>query len=83
MDTTRHINKNYSFEFKGLLKQQGITSYMYGTHTISNNSITYALKSSKINLDAYINKIVTVKGEKISGYPIEGGPVFIDVKSIE
>ncbi len=76
-------NKNNPFEFKGLLEKQGITSYMYGTHTISNDSKTYALKSSTVNLDAYIDKIITVKGEKISGYPIEGGPEFIDVKSIK
>lgn len=73
----------YPFEFKGLLKKTGVTTYQYGTHTISNEGKTYALNSSVFNLDNYINKIVTVKGEKIKGYPVDGGPEFIDVKEVE
>ncbi len=73
----------YPFQFKGLLKKTEVTTYMYGTHTISNEGKTYALKSSTINLDTYINKTVTIKGEKITGYPVDGGPEFIDVKEVE
>lgn len=75
--------ETYSFQFKGLLKKQGITTYQYGTHTITNEGQTYALKSSAANLDNYIDKTVTVKGEKIKGYPVDGGPEFIDVKEVE
>jgi len=77
------IKETYPFQFKGLLKKQEITTYQYGTHTISNEGKTYALKSSTINLDTHVNKTVTVKGNKINGYPVDGGPKLIDVKEVK
>lgn len=77
-----YTNKTYPFYFKGLLEKQTITSYQYGTHIISNKDKTYALKSSTINLDTYINQTVTIKGNKIKGYPVDGGPEYIDVKEV-
>jgi len=82
MNNTKSPTAPGAFEFQGLLKQQGITTYQYGTHTISNDSITYALKSSTVNLDSYIDKRVTIKGTRVDGYPIENGPDFIDVKEL-
>ena len=63
----------------GFIQKQGITTYMYGTHTITD----YALKSNSINLDNYINKNVSVIGKKIDGYPTDGGPDYIEVKKIK
>ena len=63
----------------GFIQKQGITTYMYGTHTITD----YALKSNSINLDNYINKNVSVTGKKIDGYPTDGGPDYIEVKKIK
>ncbi|MDG2343085.1 MAG: hypothetical protein P8L23_00725 [Flavobacteriales bacterium] len=63
----------------GLIQKQGITTYMYGTHTITD----YALKSNSINLDNYIDKNVSIIGEKIDGYPVDGGPDYIEVKKIK
>lgn len=80
---TNVTKETYPFQFKGLLKKQGITIYQYGTHTITNGGQTYALKSSAVNLDNYIDKTVTVKGEKIKGYPVDGGPEFVDIKEVE
>lgn len=82
-DNTNSVKQAFSFQFKGTVKKPQVTSYMYGTHTISNEGQTYALKSSTVNLDNYINKTITIKGEKIKGYPIDGGPEFIDVKEVE
>ncbi len=82
-ENTAEIKETYPFQFKGLVKKPEVTTYMYGTHTISNEGKTYALKSSTINLDSYINKTVTVKGTKINGYPVDGGPEYIDVKEVE
>ena len=48
-------------EITGTLKEQGITTYQYGTHTIAG----YALRSSTVALDDYINQSVTVFGHKI------------------
>ena len=70
-------------EVTGEIKVQGITSYQYGTHTISNSSMYYALKSDNYNLDNYVNMTVTVIGETIPGYPFNGGPYYLDVIEIK
>lgn len=59
---------------------QGISSYEYETHTISSKDKTYALRSSTKNLDNYVNQTVTIKGNEIKGYPVDGRPEYIDVK---
>lgn len=68
-----------TIEITGTLKEQGITTYQYGTHTIAG----YALRSSTVTLDDYINQNVTVVGYKIEGYPVDGGPDFIEVEEIK
>lgn len=70
-------------EFKGRLEKQGITTYQYGTHVIGNGSTTYALRSETIDLNDYNGKTVTVKGVKIPGYPVEGGPEFLEVSVVQ
>jgi hypothetical protein len=70
---------NVSIEITGIIQKQGITTYQYGTHTISG----YALRSSSLNLNDYINQNVTVVGHKIDGYPVDGGPDFIEVEEIK
>jgi hypothetical protein len=70
-------------EIKGVIQEAGITSYQYGTHKIISNGKWYALKSSTINLNSYLDKEVTVWGDKVKGYPVDGGPEFIDVKRLE
>ncbi len=81
-NNTVSTDTTYPFTFKGLLEKQTITSYQYGTHTISNKDVIYALRSSTINLDTYVNKTVTIKGSKVKGYPVDGGPEYIDVKEV-
>lgn len=66
-------------EVKGTLLKQGITTYQYGTHTISG----LALKSDIIELDDYLNQDITIIGCKIEGYPVDGGPDYIEVKRID
>ena len=65
-------------EINGKLLEQGMTTYQYGTHILSG----YALRSSTINLDNYVNQDVTVFGYEISGYPVDGGPIYIEVEQI-
>lgn len=40
------------------------------------------LRSSTINLDTCVNQTVTAKGSRIKGYPVDGGPEYIDVKEV-
>ena len=70
-------------QFQGLLNKQGPTTYQYGTHTLTNSSKTYALTSKELDLDKYVGRNVIITGEKISGYPVDGGPEYIEVKEIK
>ncbi len=72
-------NNSNLIEIKGIIQKQGITIYQYGTHTVSE----YALRSSTILLDEYVHENVIITGYKIDGYPIEGGPEYIDVVRIK
>ncbi|MBJ10581.1 MAG: hypothetical protein CMP66_03870 [Flavobacteriales bacterium] len=65
-------------EITGILQKQGITYYMYGTHVIS----VYAIRSDLVNLDDFINRNVTIIGYKIDGYPVDGGPFYIEVTDL-
>jgi hypothetical protein len=73
----------------GVLERQGITFYMYGTHTISDVSlgIRYALRSEDEELlDAYVGQRVTVHGTLVPGYEngqVEGGPPLLKVTRVE
>jgi len=80
--TTKKLAAN-QIELKGVLQSQGITTYQYGTHTINSNDEVFALKSSNINLDDYLDKTVIIIAEKIEGYPIEGGPNYYEVIKIK
>jgi hypothetical protein len=69
----------------GTVRKQGITTYMYGTHVLldGNGKTLYALKSVSVDLDRYIGRKVTVKGDLVKGYPVDFGPKFLNVESIE
>ena len=67
----------------GTIEQQGITTYQYGTHTISSDESYYALKSDAVELDNHLNKEVTITAEKIAGYPVDGGPDYLLVLKVE
>ncbi|GAB2777547.1 hypothetical protein GCM10010465_25400 [Actinomadura fibrosa] len=70
-------------EYTGTIKEQGITSYQYGTHTLTTGNGFYALKSEAVDLDEYIDKKVMVVAEKIEGYPVDGGPEYLLVLKVK
>ncbi|QIL41153.1 hypothetical protein G7074_18895 [Pedobacter sp. HDW13] len=67
----------------GKIEKLGMSTFQYGTHLLKAENKTYALKSASINFDNYVNKDVTVKGKKVAGYPVDGGPELIDVTLIK
>ncbi|WP_250432460.1 hypothetical protein [Hanstruepera flava] len=73
--------KDYDIKASGIVQESGITSYQYGTHTLEGDTF-YALKSDSIDLNDYMGKLVTIEGQSISGYPVDGGPDFILVLTI-
>ncbi len=75
--------KNNMLVLEGIIQKQGITTYQYGTHILKTGKQLYALRSETVKINQFINKKVSVRGEKIEGYPIEGGPEYILVKSIK
>jgi hypothetical protein len=68
---------------KGTLQKPGMTTYQYGTHLLKADGKTYALKSSTLNLDNFIEKQVSIKGTKVDGYPLENGPELLEVTEIK
>jgi hypothetical protein len=68
----------------GTLIKPEATAYMYGTHALQkNNQIAAALQSKSINLDNFIGKKVRIRARKLEGYPLDGGPVFLEVIEIK
>src|SRR5581483_8675341 len=69
---------------EGVIEKQGITSYQYGTHVLKDGKKTlYALTSKSVKLNDYVGKRVKVTGTPIDGYPLEGGPAFLEVTKVE
>ena len=77
MDTTTSI------EVDGTIEAIGMTSWQYGTHTLTNDENFYALRSKTVKLDQYEGKTVTIVAQKIDGYPVDGGPEFLEVLKIK
>lgn len=83
MATCSSTTQKDTMEVTGIIEPQGITSYQYGTHTISKGDVFYALRSDTIDLDQHLGKEVTIIAEKIEGYPLEGGPEYLLVLKIK
>ena len=80
------VSKQYSGTAEGAIQRAGTTTYNYGTHILvdDDGKTLYALTSDTLNLDEYADIIkVIVKGDLIRGYPVEGGPEYLEVKEVE
>ncbi len=72
----------------GVVEKPGMTTYMYGTHAITDEDTAtpYALTSEDVDLDAYVGEEVTVYGAPVPGYEggkIEGGPALLEVGEVD
>ncbi|HET6224902.1 MAG TPA: hypothetical protein VFF27_01395 [Bacteroidia bacterium] len=69
----------------GVLQPQGTTTYQYGSFILIDDTgkTIYALKSEVVQLLNYVGKRVTVEGMLVEGYPIEGGPPYLDVVTVQ
>ena len=75
-------NRDAEITCTGVLYEQGITTYQYGTHGISCCGNSYALTSQTINLGDYVGQTVTVTGTLVPGYPVEDGPDYLEVTAV-
>ena len=72
----------------GAMGRQGITTYQYGTHGVTDDAsgAFYVLSSDVVDLDAYTGQRVTIYGTLVPGYEygqVEGGPPLVDVTWVE
>ncbi len=72
-----------SNQYSGTIEAAGITSYQYGTHRLMAGEDVFALKSDSIDLVNYEGTNVIITAEKIEGYPVDGGPVYLNVTKIK
>jgi len=77
------VNTDDEQQYSGILKPAGITSYQYGTHRLETNDTFYALKSDQIDLKDYEDEKVNITASEIQGYPVDGGPIYLDVKKVD
>jgi hypothetical protein len=78
------IDSNESVTANGSIRKIEMSTWQYGTHTLidSNSKPLYALTSSVVDLDLYQNKQVRISGNLVKGYPVDGGPKYLNVISI-
>lgn len=69
---------------RGRLERSGMTSYMYGTHVIVDRARRqrYALRGEGVDLDAYLGQQVELVGNRLHGYPVDGGPPYLAVHTV-
>lgn len=72
-----------TMEISGKIEAIQMTSWQYGTHTITNDSTFYALKSENTNLENYEGQTITIEAKKIEGYPVDGGPEYLEVIKVK
>ena len=78
-----NANRGAAVTASGTIEKIGMSTFQYGTHLLKADNKTYALKSGSINLDTYLDKKVTIKGKKVAGYPVDGGPELVDVTLVK
>jgi len=68
----------------GVIHKIETSTWMYGTHTLNDadGKPIYALTSSTIDLNNFENKEVRISGNIIEGYPVDGGPLYLNVTSV-
>ncbi len=69
---------------EGTIERTGMTTYMYGDYKLvaSSGETAYALRSSIRKLSEFVGQYVEITGRRVPGYPIEGGPIYLEVEII-
>jgi hypothetical protein len=73
---------------EGRIEAAGMTIWMYGSHVLvgSGGEPRYALKAAEnagIQLSRWEGLRVRLVGRPVEGYPVDGGPVYLQVTSVK
>lgn len=72
-----------TFSKQGVLRPLGMTTFQYGTHYFGGDTtIDLALKSN-LDLTSFEFYNVAITGRYLKGYPVDGGPDFFEILTIE
>jgi hypothetical protein len=72
-----------TFVGQGTVQRQGITFYQYGDYVLRQDEQTIcAMKNGAANIEPWVGRFVYIKGCEVPGYPLEGGPPFVEVNYI-
>ncbi len=78
-DKDHAIDCEEEVEATGTVQKTALTTYQYGTHTIAG----YALRSCSVFLEDYVDENITIIGIKFYGYPVDGGPIYLEVQAVQ
>lgn len=45
--------------------------------------VLLALQSNTVNLDDYVGRLVEIRGARVDGYPVDGGPPLVNVTGVQ
>lgn len=80
------VENNNLITKNGILTKIEMSTWMYGSYILSDENgkpIVALEENENIEFEKYNGKKVEVKGELIEGYPLDGGPEYLSVKSIK
>lgn len=75
--------QNNTLLVEGTIQKLEMSTFQYGTHTLEGKDGFFALRSEKVELNDYNGQEVKVEAQKVEGYPVDGGPVFLEVIAIK
>lgn len=82
--STRNVSDNQNLiQLSGKIEKLEVSGFGYGSHLINSDRKMYALTSKDIDLNKFVGKAVIAKGKKIDGYPLEGGPDYIEIIQVD
>jgi hypothetical protein len=70
----------------GIITEIGMSTWMYGSYVLSDESgkpMTALDGDEALDLGSYQGENVEVTGTLKEGYPIDGGPEYLEVKTIK
>jgi len=70
----------------GVISEIGMSTWMYGSYVLSDESgkaMTALDGDDSLDLGSYQGESVEVTGTLKEGYPVDGGPEYLEVKTIK